>query len=511
MHSRLFRGLSCLLFLGPSVALVHYEQTRVGASDTASRQDAKNVLAVQDVFGRSIRTQGVTLVDWEGYIANPAIKIYLTPPANMTFPAKAVLTSKEPRLHFDRPSTTTAKGSSKEVVWKENEKQAVYVTIFPDRDGDNEKHELTIEFTDAGGYAERLVLPVTVIDQDREREEDFHVTVDFSQDRTHLFDEEDKRAAVVQAAKDWAYFFTDMKLQPVPAGAEKTPIWGPEGFKKTTTVTNDKEYTGYLLYAYGIKDEESDARKIRSGGSPSNRGGFQTSAGKRLPIRRSGSIEIEVQGNYNKLGWNTAFGDRDWWQATNLGGVKTDFYSIVHHEMGHALFFNPHNSLLVRETALEDTRVRDYLGRNPRVSTSDHFEGVIDPVSLRGAFGNEYHGRMPLGRWMITKLDLLCAQALGYELRQTSAFIPLSIKAEDLPKGKVGAAYSAKLQVVGGIPFYCWEADRLPAGLTLNSFTGEITGTPQEAVIMEFAVKVREYVEGSKGVTAVIRIEIGGK
>jgi hypothetical protein len=29
---------------------------------------------------------------------------------------------------------------------------------------------------------------------------------------------------------------------------------------------------------------------------------------------------------------------------------------------------------------------------------------------------------MPRGRWLITKLDLMCARAIGYELRDTPAF-----------------------------------------------------------------------------------------
>jgi hypothetical protein len=509
MRAILIRSLPCLALIVLGFAIDVPKQNRLHAFETNSEQQEKEGLGVHDIFGRNIRTQGLTLVDWEGYIANPVIKVYLTPPKNITFPAKAILKSKEPRLHFDLPSTTSEKGSRKEVVWKKNEKMAVYVTIFPDRDGENEKHQITIDFSDSGGYSEQIVLPVEVIDQDRERAEEFHITVDFSQDRTRFFEDEEKRATVIQAANDWSYFFSDMKLQTFPAGKYRKPIWGPEGFKKTTTVTNSKEYTGYLLYAYGIRDEESEGRKIRSGGEPSREGGFQNSMGKALPIRRSGGLEIEVQGNYNKLGWNNALGERDWWQATNLGDVRNDLYSIVHHEMGHSLFFNPNNSSLKRNAVLQDDRIRDYLGSYPKVTRTDHLEGLIDPASLRGAFGNEYHGKMPLGRWMITKLDLLCAQAIGYQLRETTALKPLTFKAGDLPKGITGAAYSAKLQASGGIPFYCWEiVNELPAGLALNTFTGEISGKPTQAGEYEFTVKVREYSEGSKGATQRLRIAI---
>ena len=34
-------------------------------------------------------------------------------------------------------------------------------------------------------------------------------------------------------------------------------------------------------------------------------------------------------------------GDAEWWRATNLGDMENDLYSIAHHEIGHALVFNP--------------------------------------------------------------------------------------------------------------------------------------------------------------------------
>lgn len=491
-------------------------------------ENEKSAFVVQDLFGRTINTEGLTLVDWEGYLANPAIKFSLTPPPDATFPATAVVSSNETRLHFDLPSATGANGPRKQIVWQKREPTPVYVSIFPDRDGVDETHQLEIEFTDAGEKREHLVLPLRVIDQDRDRADDFHVTVDFTQDQTGFFKDEAARATIVQAAHDWAYFFADMRLRPVAAGSEQTMIWGPDGFKTTSHVLNQNEYSGYLLYAYGIRNElqnadssisaawrllkrNSAARSIRSGGEPSPVGGFQVAAGQAKPLRRSGGLELEVQGNYNTLGWHLTLADADWWQATNHGDVQNDLYAIAHHEIGHALIFNPNNSLVRRGAAIDDARIRSYLGILPAVSQSDHLEGTIDPESLRGAFGNEYHGKMPRGRWLITKLDLLCAQAIGYDLRETSAFTPLSFAAAELPSGSVGVPYSARLRASGGIPFYCWEVvEQLPAGLTMNSFTGAIGGVPTQPGVSDFTVRVRDYSEQSKGAMQRLRIEIGG-
>lgn len=419
---------------------------------TGNSQAHSAGLVVEDIFGRTLNRHGLVLVDWEGYMANPAIKFYLTPPADAALPARAVLSAREPRLYFDLPSQAGPKGPRKEVLFEKHQKIPVHLSIFPDRDGQDEEHRLDIAFTDAAGKKEKLTIPIRVIDQDRDRPEEFAITVYFSQDRTGFFQDEERRAVVLQAARDWAYFFTDTNLAPVPAGAETTLIWGPDGFKKKKRVVNAAAYKGYLLYVYGIKSP-----LLRSGGEPSLYGEFQQAGGKALPIRRSGGVEVEVQGNYNTKGWLVGLADTEWWKATNLREVENDLYSIVHHEMGHALIFNPANRLLRREKPVENDAVRAYLGRHPGVSATDHLEGVVDPASLRGAFGNEFHGRVPLGRWLITKLDLLCAQALGYPLRRTSAFEPLALVSRTLPRATTATAYSAKLRASGGIPFYHWE------------------------------------------------------
>jgi hypothetical protein len=479
-----------------------------GRARPAGPDAAPAGLVVEDIFGRSINGHGLVLVDWEGYMANPAIKFYLVPPPDAALPARAVLTAREPRLYFDLPSQAGPKGPRKEVLLETRQKVPVHLSIFPDRDGGDEEHRLDVTFTDADGKKEKVRLPVRVIDQDRDRAEEFTITVDFSQDRTGFFKDEERRAVVVQAARDWAYFFSDMGLAPVPAGEETTLVWGPDGFRKKNRVVNAAGYKGYLLYVYGIK-----SRLLRSGGEPSPYGEFQRAGRKSLPVRRSGGVEVEVQGNYNTKGWLVGLADGEWWKATNLREVENDLYSVVHHEMGHALIFNPANRLVRRGEPVEDEEVRAYLGRSPGVSATDHLEGAVDPASLRGAFGNEFHGRVPLGRWLITRLDLLCAQALGYQLRRTSAFGPLALATRTLPRATTAAAYSAKLRAAGGIPFYHWEvvAGALPDGLSLDPFTGEISGTPGKPGVHEFTVRVRDYTEGTPGRTRRLRLEVRGE
>ena len=66
---------------------------------------------------------------------------------------------------------------------------------------------------------------------------------------------------------------------------------------------------------------------------------------------------------------------------------------------------------------------------------------------------------------------------------------PPSITTDTLPDGKVGEAYSQTLTATGTAPI-TWSIDGgLPAGLSLNKDTGEISGTPTTAGTSTFTVK----------------------
>ena len=471
---------------------------------------ALNEIGFEDIHGRTLNTRGMTLVDWEGQIANPAIKIFVRPPSDATFPATAVISSTQPRLYFDLPSAATATGPSKTLSFPNASPVPVFVSIFPDRDTASESHALAITFTAAGGAQRTQTLNVRVIDQDKAQPPVFAITIDFTRDQTGFFSILPRRNIVQQAAEDWAYFFADMNLDLVPAGAEQTFIWNPTGFINGVYAANSAAYRGFLLYVYGINQASPP---YRSGGEPSFNGGFQHAAGNALPLKRSGGHELEIKGNYNTLGWYLTTGDDDWWKAGNFGNEQNDLASIAHHEIGHSLIFNPAHTVFGNfKTAgqINNAAVVAYQGAMPAIDASDHLNGTIDRLSKKGVFGYEYFGDMPQRRWTITKLDLLVAQAIGYTLRATSAFAPLAIDTTGLPRGAVASYYAQTLSGSGGIPFYKWTvvAGALPGGLALDSFTGAITGVPTAVGTFAFTIELRDYDPQTPPLTRALTLRI---
>jgi hypothetical protein len=458
-------------------------------------------LVVLDAAGNLVGARGIALVDWDGYIANPAVKLTFSPTAEITrFPATVKLSAKEPRMYFDLPSSINADGPSKSITFRNAaSKVVIYLSIFPDREGKDERASLQYKIVEAGGAARDGSINVHVFDQDENRPSTFKVTTDFSYDEAGFFKDPERRQIVQQAADDWAYFIDDMDLDLVPSFSEKVNIF-PQStdFSKSTLKPVPVSYKGFLVELYGV-----DLPELHSGGSASNQS-FQTSRGVKLPLRRSGNVAIETKGNYNTLGWLPTIKDSEWWKADNLNEHPTDLYSIAHRQIELLLGFSPDypkaNSARNRGD-MQSPELLAYHKKYPKVDSGNQLTGEIDDASLHGVFGNEYNGKIPEGRWIITKLEVLCLEAIGYKIRRP---FDLSVKAEPLAAGHLQVPYTATLHGKGGLPWYGWslESGALPDGLGLDADTGEITGQPAKAGSYTFTVRLTDSSEKKASVVS---------
>lgn len=75
---------------------------------------------------------------------------------------------------------------------------------------------------------------------------------------------------------------------------------------------------------------------------------------------------------------------------------------------------------------------------------------------------------------------------------QAEAVRPMQVLNFDLPQGQTGEPYRAPLIASGGTLPYSWSIQRgsLPVGLSLDEFTGAITGTPENEEIRVITVQV---------------------
>lgn len=446
--------------------------------------------SISDVFGRSLENQSIQLVDWEGYIANPAIQLNITAPSNISYPTTLTISANHSRLYFDMPSTTGSNGPTKTLNFDQPSTQTIYLSIFPDRANGDESYSLSLQ-SPLGS----VNYDIFVVDQDKATTTmEFDILFDYTQDIEFSFFSASERQLSEDAANDWAYFIEDMNFDSVEVNDQSTFIWN-ENFQGGRFVQNSVKYSGFLMYFYGLHVDLH-----RSGGAPSTHA-FHTISGSPTSLRRSGSYNADPHGNFNNLGWNLSIIDDTWYIATNLGTVQNDLYSIALHEIGHAITFNPGYPLFSNyknQGFIDDSKVIEYHQGTVPIDNFDHLNSgsfVLDRISKRGVFGSEYAEEMPLGRWLITKLNLLILESIGYTLRETSPFQEISILNSTLINGSTNDPYMEDIMAEGGIPFYNYtvSSGELPDGLSLNAFNGSITGVPSTAGTYDFTIKVEDH------------------
>ncbi|WP_068498294.1 Ig domain-containing protein [Paenibacillus kribbensis] len=466
--------------------------------------EAESDAKVIDIFSRTVNDYGIELVDWQGYLANPYVKLKVKPPADAVFPVTITLNAQgTSRLMMDLPSTLSAQGASKTLTFANAQEEKDFrLAIHPDRIGGNgeiEHYTLSLSVAGNDGRKTTQSIPIRVLDQDDNEEPQVPIHFDYRFDTIMpYFNDAATRKAAELAVKDWFYFFDLSPFDEVPANAEVNHLPGDD-WQNEIQVTNDKPYKGMWVFLRGLNGPYST-------GFPANNGNYHTRNGVTVPgnLNRSYSLILDF---YDDATPFTSVDDEEWYQS-DLSKV-TDVHGLIMHEFGHAIVFSDTfpGVRALKEAAGNDPDILAYQHRPAALDDSYHLSGELAEVDRLSGQNGGWRHMFPTRRWMNTKLSLLVAEKAGWPLRKDlTPFLAPEIVTKELPAPVKGKAYTAKLEAKGGVPFYDWTVTggQLPAGFTLDRFTGTISGTAESGAANKtytFTVQLRDYDELSKPVT----------
>lgn len=114
------------------------------------------------------------------------------------------------------------------------------------------------------------------------------------------------------------------------------------------------------------------------------------------------------------------------------------------------------------------------------------YAGPTDPTTHKalatkvGADGihgiNQYSNTVVVGEY------------LGAQMSAFKNELPLGLT-ERIADGKKDSAYPTRTLVIAGVPFVCSKTGSLPAGMSFDTSTGELSGTPTESGVFTFKVR----------------------
>ncbi|MFC9706702.1 LamG-like jellyroll fold domain-containing protein [Paenibacillus sp. NPDC056933] len=482
------------------------------AAEPVKPEPTNGEAKIIDIFGRTLNDYGVELVDWQGYIANPYVKLNVVPPKDAAYPLTIDIKAKgTSRLMMDRPSTLSETGAAKTLTFQNTgESKHFLLEIHPDRIGGNgEIEHYTLEFTvtDANGNVQKQTTPIRVWDQDDAREPSLPLKFDYRYDTIQpYFSDPAIRNASEQAIKDWFYFFDMEPFDTVPANSEVTRL-PQDNFDGHISVTNNEPYNGMWVYLRGLNEPYST-------GGASDNGKYHKRNGVTVPDRIHRSL-LTILDFYDTVTPFSSLDDEKWY-LTEMSDTSTDVYGLIMHEFGHALAFS-HSwrgmAAYKRSGGTADNIVA-YQGVPVPLDDTYHIPGepqYWDRISgQNGGRTHLFHNK----RWMLTKLTLLIAEKAGWTLnRSLTPFLSPAIKNTPVPNAKPGQNYELKLQAEGGVPFYDWyiAGGTLPEGLTLDRFTGKIAGKVSGGAkgSYRFTVQLQDYDEKSAPVQKEFTLNVG--
>jgi hypothetical protein len=146
---------------------------------------AERLVRVEDTFGRDLSKEGLTLQDWEGFMANRAIEIVLKPGMKAELPMHVSLNGNNSQLYFNLPSRAGPTGPVKDririiaedgsysdhpmLLKDSNSELRLYISVRPDRDNQPEEFTLNVRSIGKGKTINDVVeekVALHVVDED---------------------------------------------------------------------------------------------------------------------------------------------------------------------------------------------------------------------------------------------------------------------------------------------------------------------------------------------------------
>jgi len=137
------------------------------------------------------------------------------------------------------------------------------------------------------------------------------------------------------------------------------------------------------------------------------------------------------------------------------------------------------------------------VGTSATIGTTTAFQGnILASASITATTDATFNGNLLAKAAVTLDSNIVNQQACPL------ACPTITVNPPVLPDGQVGVAYSQTVTQVGGTPpiVFTVSSGTLPAGLTLNSATGDITGTPTTAGTSTFTITATD-VNGCLGFT----------
>jgi len=212
-------------------------------------------------------------------------------------------------------------------------------------------------------------------------------------------------------------------------------------------------------------------------GKPKNFEGPDTNSTSLAVLGLSAQRDLHAKVATEALGWIETAQDGDGGWGYEPNSAKTPGST------------DPDSTALIMQALLA-------LGQSPTSSAFDG--GSANPVATEESFQIP-SGSSGAGAFSYpgeSGADLLSTYQAVPALAGVVFPFNLFITTSSLPSGTVGAKYHAQLAATGGNPPYTWSVEKgfgkLPAGLTLNSSTGVISGKPTSDQTATFVIEVTD-------------------